>query len=394
MAGTTVNLLRSTDAGAPVLSADQGTLINVLDACLITGYNQKTITITRSGQTATATCTSHGYALDGGTKIRISGAGQAQYNGDFTIFNVTTDTFDFTVEGSPASPATGTITAIVAPLDWSKPFSGSGLAAYRSNAVTGTRLYLRINDNNPDSNAYKTAKMVGYESMTDVNTGVAPFPTVAQFATGMWIAKTNRAAGVATPWLLVGDGYSFFLTINTRSDSSGYRMYYFGDIASFMQSDPYGCLLSGDNQANTQTNGLDIYTSLPFITISTTLSVSTSYVYLARAYTQLGTSVNATLYGNYTLGGSLSGYNGVVPFPNPCNNGLYLSPIHLSDGYGLRGKLAGMWQMLQVRPFGGSGVIIPVERNPTGRRLITLSTGGSGLSTLGERVFDIDGPWR
>lgn len=392
MAGTTVNVFRSTDAGAPVLSADQGTVINVLDACLINGYNSKTITITRSGQTATASCTSHGYALDGATKVRISGAGQAEYNGDFTIFNVTTNTFDFTVTGSPASPATGTITSIVAPLDWSKPFSGTGLAAYRSNVVTGTRLYLRINDNNPDANTYKTAKMVGYETMSDINTGVGPFPTVAQYASGMWINKSNLAAGVAVPWMLIGDGYSFYFFNTPNTTYAGYRIYYFGDFASFMQSDPYGCFLSGD-QASNPGGSYEYSNSLPSNWYGVNLLDTGARQYIARAYTQLGSAVVGSIFGNYTLGNTLSGYNGAVPFPNPCNNGLYLSPLHLSDGSCLRGRLGGMWQMLQARPFGASNVIIPASQNSVGRRLLTAQTGGSG-STYGERAFDIDGPWR
>lgn len=393
MAGTTVNLFRSTDAGAPVLSANQGSLIDVLDACLVNGYNSKTITITRSGQTATATSTSHGFALDGGTKVRISGAAQSEYNGDFVIFSVTTNTFSFTVTGTPATPATGTITAAVAPLDWGKPFSGTGLAAYRSNVVTGTRLYLRINDNNPDANAYQTAKMVGYETMSDINTGVAPFPTVAQYATGMWVAKSNRAAGLANPWVLIGDGSSFYLACNPSPQNTGtFRLYHFGDLASFMQSDPYGCFITGD-ASNSVNLSADATSYLVQIIASTTL-VSTPSGYLARAYTQLGGSATAGLHGNFTLGGTLSGYSGVVPFPNPCNNGLYLSPHYVSESASLRGKLPGMWQMLQVRPFNASNVIIPADQNPVSRRLVTLSTAGSGFSTYGERAFDIDGPWR
>jgi hypothetical protein len=393
MAGTTVNVFRSTDAGAPVLSAAQGTVINVLDACLINGYNSKTITITRTGQTATASCTSHGYALDGATKVRISGAGQAEYNGDFTIFNVTTNTFDFTVTGSPASPATGTITSIVAPLDWSKPFSSTGLAAYRSNAVTGTRLYLRINDNNPDANTYQTARMIGYESMSDINTGLAPFPTTAQISGGLWISKSYNASGVAVPWVLIGDGYSFyFFNVPYLTSYSGYRIYHFGDIASFKQSDPYGCFIAGD-LANATLQAPEGSSNIVATSTQTTLVDSAQGRYLARAYTNLGGSIITLLQGNYTLGGTVSGYSGVVPFPNPCNNGYYLSPFYLSEASCLRGKLGGMWQTLQIRPFNASNVIIPASQNSVGRRLLILQTGGVS-TTYGERAFDIDGPWR
>lgn len=63
--------------------------------------------ITRSGSTATVT-------LDSGTFqddeiVTIEGADQSEYNGNFTISNVDGLTFDYTVSGTPATPATGTI---------------------------------------------------------------------------------------------------------------------------------------------------------------------------------------------------------------------------------------------------------------------------------------------
>jgi hypothetical protein len=68
---------------------------------------QDSISITRSGTTATATHTAHGLA--NGDKVVIRGADQNAYVSIHTISNVTTNTYDFTVSGSPTTPATGTI---------------------------------------------------------------------------------------------------------------------------------------------------------------------------------------------------------------------------------------------------------------------------------------------
>ena len=73
-------------------------------------FSRKTVTsLTRSGSTATAMAAGHGYS--NGNSILIQGADQTEYNGTFTISNVTTDTFDYTVTGTPATPATGVIDA-------------------------------------------------------------------------------------------------------------------------------------------------------------------------------------------------------------------------------------------------------------------------------------------
>ena len=69
----------------------------------------KSITsITRSGSTATATATAHG--LVNGELITIAGANQSEYNGDFNITVTDADHFTYTVTGTPATPATGTLT--------------------------------------------------------------------------------------------------------------------------------------------------------------------------------------------------------------------------------------------------------------------------------------------
>ena len=52
-----------------------------------------------------------GNGFSNGETITIAGASQSQYDGNFVIANVTANTFTYTISGSPASPATGTITA-------------------------------------------------------------------------------------------------------------------------------------------------------------------------------------------------------------------------------------------------------------------------------------------
>ena len=65
--------------------------------------------ITRSGTTATVTIPGHGYS--NGDTVQITGADQPQYDGTFTIANVTASTFTITASGSPAATATGHIIA-------------------------------------------------------------------------------------------------------------------------------------------------------------------------------------------------------------------------------------------------------------------------------------------
>jgi len=71
---------------------------------------KKSVTsITRSGSTATATITTHGYTT--GWYVTVAGATQSEYNGTYEITVTSANTFTYAVSGTPATPATGTIEA-------------------------------------------------------------------------------------------------------------------------------------------------------------------------------------------------------------------------------------------------------------------------------------------
>ena len=83
---------------------------------------EDSVSITRSGSTASVSHTAHG--MVSGNKVQISGANQQEYNGVKTISNVTTNAYDFTVTGTPTTPATGTIIATGVVLEGNTNVSG------------------------------------------------------------------------------------------------------------------------------------------------------------------------------------------------------------------------------------------------------------------------------
>lgn len=76
---------------------------------LVASANLSISSITWDTQTSTATATSTAHGLADNDWIFIVGADQAEYNGFFQVANTATDSFDYTVTGSPVTPATGTI---------------------------------------------------------------------------------------------------------------------------------------------------------------------------------------------------------------------------------------------------------------------------------------------
>lgn len=70
--------------------------------------SNESVTITRSGSIATVSHVAHG--MSSGQTIIIRGANEKEYNGRFIINNITTDSYEYSVSGSPSIPATGSIT--------------------------------------------------------------------------------------------------------------------------------------------------------------------------------------------------------------------------------------------------------------------------------------------
>jgi hypothetical protein len=119
---------------------------------------QEAVTITRSGATATVTHASHG--LSSGSKIKVKGATQTEYNGIYTITVIDSGSYSYTVSGSPATPATGSpiVTAVIInettdvsgivsdtsfPFIGNQPVTGRARKAdtsplYQSNIIAGT----------------------------------------------------------------------------------------------------------------------------------------------------------------------------------------------------------------------------------------------------------------
>lgn len=333
-----VKFFQSTDTGAPSLTGEINSLITLLDALLVNGYNSGSVTsITRSGSTATATRTGHGF--QNGDCVLHAGADQPEYNGEFYIFNVTANTYDFTVTGTPATPATGTITSKRAPAGWTKPYSGVNKAAYR--LASGTQHYLRIADDGTGAATY--ARCVGYETMSDVDTGTGDFPTAAQFSGGLYWYKSSTADATARPWVAVARDSLIILYVDVSSNGgvSG-AAFLFGDIDSYNSSDGYHTAHIAGSTA-TVTGNANLHS----------LSTSTQAGhYVARSYTQLGSSLQVFKTSDQAKGnGSFMGA-GALTYPHPPDGGLYLAPVWIHESSNVvRGTLPGIWNPLHLSPL-------------------------------------------
>lgn len=325
---------RESDTGAPnTLTNAAGTLIGVFDAVLVNGYNSKTVTITRSGSTATANCTSHGYRT--GQIIKHSGAGQSEYNIEARVTVTDANNYTFAVSGSPTTPATGTITAIVAPVGWTKAFSGTNLAVYRTKSGTN-QFYLRVDDTGTTE-----TRIVGYETMSDVNTGTGPFPTAAQVSGGLYFYKANAAS--ARSWRAWSDGKMFHFSghgssatwTGSTTDGTGLS---FGDFVSYKSGDAYNTLIASATSAAANGSGCT------WGNTSQTANSASSGFYIARAASQASGAISASRMCGPQFSSGQIGSNGPA-YPDPTTGGANVFPVYCADvsANSVRGKIQGIW---------------------------------------------------
>jgi hypothetical protein len=319
-----VYFYKSTDAGAPTLNGTAGSLISVLDACLVNGYGSK------------------------------SAAG------------------------------------------WTKEYSGTNLAAYRMSTVSpATGMYLRVDDTGTTN-----GRIVGYESMSDVNTGTGPFPTSVQVSGGLYVYKSTSSDSVARPWAIIATNRSFYLYDNPTltnevlsSATASDNLYFFGDIITRKAVDGYECVIIA--MPNT-------YTSNSINRFGQVNSAAAGYAannghYMARAYTGIGGSIQIAKGRNYvfdspnfttTLGTTVSSYNA---YPDPITQSINFATTCIAESVSVvRGNLPGFYEPISGANMASAWYEYQGQGSMSGKNLVFIPTSSSsqGLSTI-----QINGSW-
>lgn len=242
-ADTTVKWFHSQMVGAPTLRGQAGALIELFDACLVNGFDVKNINnLSVSNGIATAEISSgHGYLIHSVINIQGVTGSLSALNDEWRVSSATATSLTFACPGLQDGSATGTITAMLAPVGWEKKYSGTNIAVYKSTDFLSTGMFLRINDTDA-----RYARVRGYEVMTDVDNGTNPFPTLAQrVETAFTWAKSDVSSAASRRWVIVADGRTIhFLPAwyAPNANSQGIHEYLrFGDFQSWIVNDPYSC---------------------------------------------------------------------------------------------------------------------------------------------------------
>jgi hypothetical protein len=400
----------SADTNAPVLTGQAGKMIALLDAILVNGYTAASVTsITESGTTYTVT-TAASQNLITGNYVKIAGCtgGFTSLNavwGPITVTSATT--FTFVGPGGLGTPATGTITWAKAPLGWTSPYTAANRAAYRPQSVTGrtNQMYLRIEEDGNTTGGQKECVATGGESMSDINTISAQFPTSAQIAisgtatkAGVCWRKSATADGTARSWRFVGDGATFYFIVDSETSTSAGRCFCgFGGFKSFKSGDAYNTFIAGRSDFNTTQNTSTGSQGLAAVTNLLQTTLGANGVYVARASSQTGGSVAAQSL-NPTVGNSNANLIGQasliqIPYPNVPDGALWVTPILLTEtALSLRGIMPGLYMHMHSTIPTNADDMVTTVTGLSGATLIDFRTQGGG-TTVGSALLDMFGSW-
>jgi len=177
-------------------------------------------------------------------------------------------------------------------------------------------------------------------------TGSGQYPTSTQLAigSGACIARKSIAAtSVQRNWIVAADSRSVYMFIQSEG-TTVYFGWMFGDIYSYKSSDQgidaYRQIIIGrvtENSTDVNTAGrLDKQTIIG--------TVNTGH-FASRTYSGLASGVTLSKHGDWTKSAGSGIFNGVVPFPNGPDGATYLSKIWIGENASsvLRGHMKGFW---------------------------------------------------
>lgn len=395
---TSVKVIAENMPGAPALNGTAGTLISVLDALLVTGFGLRTATsVTVAGGVATVTLASN--ALNANllhSVILVDGvaAPMADLNGEQRVTAASTTTLQFATAVADGT-ATGTITVKSAPAGWEKLYSGTNKAVYRSTHVQSAKHCLRVDDTGTMS-----ARVIGYETMTDVDTGVGPFPTAAQMSGGGYWWKSIDATATARGYFFAADprmllaaprasGVGAALSANVRG---------FGDpIALAPSGDAWATVLSYAGSNNSSGFEYGAFSG------ATAASATIGGAAFPRAFSGLGAAVLCRPVNEAGEPYQISGRHaaGLGPGPSSIDGQIklarammaeqtvYSAPRCVVPGVLCAPQLIADGTFLPNAVIDGAGAL-------AGRKLLSVVTSGaaSASSNMGVAFIDITGPWR
>jgi len=219
--------------------------------------------------------------------------------------------------------------------------------------------------------------------------GQFPTPDQVLTSGHVVVRKTTSADSLTRPWVLYADSSSFYLFIQTGDTTVAgcYNAFFFGDVFSLAgTSDIWKCMIQGRVVENSTaaTAGQVDNSDVIFAFNATT----TTYFghYIARTAGGRGNSLQVYKMGDASKTAldlvSAEYMVGIVGCPNPVDNSIYLSPVLVCEpaNKSIRGRMRGMYHICHPLTSFGDGQIIYGANDFAGKTFQVVKPGyNSGM---------------
>lgn len=215
--------------------------------------------------------------------------------------------------------------------------------------------------------------------------GQFPLPS-QQLTTGhvVWrTSNTNDATG--RYWTIAADASTFYMWILTGDVASTYYMGSFGDIYSLKNgTDAYKCLITGRAVENTNATSANDWQDC--INVSQLTTAQPGH-WMARTAGGVGGSIGVLKKGDGSVSGTNLGntpsqysINGTFQTPNSLDNSLYMCPLWIVEPTAamIRGKLRGLYQMCHAVTNFSDGQVIQGSGDFAGKTFLIMRQGTNG----------------
>lgn len=396
MANIPVKWIHSGMRGAPVINGVAGSLIGALRAFLLNGFAPTSaVSATALNGIATIILPSD-QSFEEHSVVLLAGASTAGFNGEERVITSASDRITVATS-APNGPIAGSITVRYAPVGgWEEVFSKTNVSVFRSVDPTGNRMFLRVDDTNA-----LFARVVGYESMTDVDTGTGAFPTAVQMPGGGYWHKSTTANTTGVRWKMTGDSKFILLSVSiyvgtSTSDVQTAPARGFGEpILLSPAGDAWGSMLSFSSLGTNSGFSNGAFEG------ANASSFGSGAIVSPRSATGLGSCV---LVDVRPFTGTKLTYSGNDTFMGAAPSRID-GQIKTSAMFGLesadssappRSVIPGIQFIPQsgVTSILADGDMLSGSGSLTGRRLLAVSSGNSNTTVSGRYLVDITGPWR
>lgn len=280
--------------------------------------------------------------------------------------------------------------------------SGSGFVIHVNDAApTSSTTYTIGHSRMVTVTGYESISSVSSGSTTagyiDQGTGFGQFPLNGQTSIStyglnigalIWV-KSISIDSTPRPWRMFVDDRTMYLFIQHGVSGASYTMYSFGDLYSLYQNDRYQCHIQGLNAAN---SGIWNRSDASDLLVTNQNSfVSFPDTFLARTWGGGGQSINAfktgdvgkcyhlsrTNYSGNGVNNTLATMYGPVPYVNSTDQSVYIHPVLMfeSANFTYRGRMRGMWHITHRYENFSDGQVIYGTNEVAGKTWQVIANG-------------------